>query len=60
MDQVVVLSDDLSSWTREVQSVGLFGSSKIVQFEDEMLGQLGLIAPDDPSYTCVHEAELVA
>ena len=60
MNQIVVLGDDLCSWTGEVQCVGLFSAAKVVQLEDEVLGQVGFVTPDDPANTSVDETELVA
>ena len=60
MDEIVILSDDLSAWTGEVQGVGFFGAAKVVELEDQMLGQVGLITPDDPTDTGIDETELMA
>lgn len=53
MDQVVVLRDDLSAGAREIEGVGFFGAAEIVEFEDEMFGEVGLVTPDDPADTGV-------
>jgi hypothetical protein len=49
MDQIVVLCNDLGSWSREAQGVRLFCPSQIMKFENEMPGQIGFVPPDDPS-----------
>ena len=59
MNQVEVLRDHLSPGTGEVQGKGLFGASEIVEFEDELLGQVRLITPDDPSEASVDEPKLM-
>ena len=59
MNQVEVLRDHLSSGTREVQREGLLGASEIMKFEDELLGQVRLIPPDDPSEASVDEPKLM-
>lgn len=60
MDEVVVLRDDLGAWTGEVEGVGLFGASKVMKLENEMLGEVGFISPNDPAYTGVDETKLMA
>jgi len=32
--------------------------TEIVKLEDEVLGKVALVTPDDPAYTGVHKAEL--
>lgn len=60
VDQVVVLSDHRGPRPREVERVRLFRAAEIVQLEDQLLGQVRLIAPDDPSQSGIHEAVFVA
>jgi hypothetical protein len=60
MDQVVVLRNDLRSRPGKVKSERLLRAAKVVELEDEMLGEIALIPPDDPANTCIDEAELVA
>ena len=51
MNKVIVLGDNLGPRTREIESVGLFCSTEVVQLKDQMLGKVRLVSPDDPSYT---------
>lgn len=60
MDEVEVLSDDLCTWTGEIQRVGLLGAAKVMQFEDQMTREIRLVAPDDPSHTSIHQSKLVS
>jgi hypothetical protein len=60
MDQVVVLGDDLGSGTREVEGVGFFCSTQVVQLEDQVLRKHRLVTPNYPAHTSVDEAKLVA
>ena len=60
MDQVVVLGYDLGARAGEVERVGLFCAAEVVEFEDQMLGEVGFVAPDDPAYARVDETEFVA
>lgn len=54
MNEVEVLGNNLRTGSREIQGIGLFCSSKVVKFEDQVLGEVGLIAPDDPPDSGVH------
>ena len=49
MDEVVVLRDDLGAGSREVECVGLLGTAEVVQFEDEMAGEVFFVTPDYPA-----------
>lgn len=60
MHEVEVLRDDGRSWAREVEREAVFDGAEVVELEDEVLGQVRLVAPDDPADTDVGEAELVA
>ena len=60
VDQVVVLGDDLSAGTGEVERVGFFGAAEVVELEDEVFGEIGLVAPNDPADAGIDEAEFVA
>lgn len=60
MDQVVVLHYDLGAGTGEVERVGLFGAAEVVQLEDQVFGEEGLVAPDDPADAGGDEAVFVA
>lgn len=60
MNQVVVLCNNLCSWSREVQGVGLLCSAEVMEFEDKVLGQELFVSPDDPTDACVDESEFVA
>lgn len=59
VDQVVVLRNDLSTWTRKVQCVRLFRAAEIVELEDQMFRQVTFVSPDDPANTSVHQAEFM-
>lgn len=58
--EVVVLGNDLSSRTGKVESVRFFSASKVMKLEDEVLGKIGLIAPDDPPNAGVYQPKLMA
>lgn len=60
MNEIVVLRDDLRSRSGEVQSVGLLCSAQIVQLKHQMLGQVALVSPDDPSNTSIDQPEFVS
>lgn len=60
MNEVKVLSNDLGTGSREIQGIGLFCSSKVVKFKDQVLGEIRLVAPDDPPNSGVHETKLVS
>lgn len=38
--QVVILPDHLRSGTREIERIGFFSASQVVQLEDQILGQV--------------------
>ena len=59
MDKVIILRNNLGTWTREIKRVRLFGATKVVQFEDEVTGEVFLIAPDYPADSGVYQAEFV-
>ena len=59
MNQIVILCDDLSSRSREVESVRLLSASEVVKLEDQVLWQKLLVSPYDPTYTGVDQTELV-
>ena len=59
VDQVVVLSDDLRTGPREIQRIRFLGSSKVMQLELQVLGQVFLIAPDDPTHAGKYESKFV-
>lgn len=59
MDEVVVLGDDLSAWTGEIERVRFFGAPKVVELKDEMFWEVGLITPDDPADTGINETEFM-
>jgi hypothetical protein len=60
VDEVVVLRNDLSSWSRKVQGVRFFRAAEIVKLEDKVFRELTLVSPDNPSYTSVNQTEFVA
>lgn len=60
MDEVVVLRDDLGAWTGEVQSIRFFGASKVMKLENEVLGEVGFIPPNDPAHAGVDKTKFMA
>lgn len=58
--EVVVLGNNLSSGTGEVEGVRFFSASEVMKLEDEVLGKIGLIAPDDPTNAGVYQPKLMA
>ena len=60
MDEVVVLDDDLGAWAGEVKCVGLLGAAEVVELEDEVFGEEGLVTPDDPAEAGGYEPVFVA
>ena len=60
MDQVVILDDDLRAGAGKVEGKGLLSAAEIVEFEDEVRWEEGLVAPDDPTYARGDETVLVA
>lgn len=60
VDEEEVLGDDLGAGAGEVEGVGFLGAAEVVELEDEVLGQVGLVPPDDPSYSSVDQSELVS
>ena len=54
MDEHIVLGNDLSTWAREIERVGLLSPAQVVKLEDEVLWEICFISPDNPTYTCVH------
>ena len=48
-NQLIVLADDLTSSTREVESEGGLIGAKVVDIEDQLLRQELWVTPDDPS-----------
>jgi len=55
-DQLVILTDDMGSAFREVESERGLVSSEVVDVEDEFLWKKLWCAPKNPSYTWVNEA----
>jgi len=60
MNEIEILGDYLGTWTREIESVGFFCSSQVMELENQMLWEIGLISPDNPSYTGIHQPEFVS
>jgi hypothetical protein len=60
MNQTKVLRENRRRRTRKVEREGIFDGTKIMELEDEVLGEMGLITPDNPADTDVGEAEFVA
>lgn len=60
MHEVEVLCDDRVGGAREVQRERVLDRAEVVQLEDQVLGQVLLRPPDDPSDTDVRESKLVS
>ena len=60
VDEEEVLGDDLGAGAGEVERVGFLGAAEVVEFEDEVFGEVGLVPPDDPSHASVDQSELVS
>lgn len=60
MNEVEVLRDDGRSRAREVEGEAVFDGTEVVQFEDQVLREMGLVPPDDPANADVGKTELVA
>lgn len=60
VDEEEVLGDDLGARAGEVEGVGFLGAAEVVELEDEVFGQVGLVPPDDPSDSSVDQAEFVS
>ena len=60
MDKIEILGNNGCSWSREVQREGIFHGAKVVQFEDKVLGEMGLVSPYDPPNANVGKAEFVS
>ena len=59
-DEVVVLGEHHRGAGREVEGEGGVGLAEVVLVEDEVVGQVGLLAEDEPADARVDEPELVA
>lgn len=53
MNQVVILRNDLGTRSREVEGVRLFGSTQVMQFENEVFREKTFIPPNDPAHTSI-------
>jgi hypothetical protein len=53
VDEVVVLGDYLGAGAGDVEGEGFFGAAEVVEFEDEVFGEIAFVAPDDPAYAGV-------
>lgn len=58
VDQVVVLRDDLGARAGEVEGEGFFSAAQVVKLEDQVLGQVAFVAPNDPADAGIDETEL--
>ena len=58
--EIVVLGDGLAAGAREVQREGGHVAAEIIDVEDQVLGEVLLLAPDHPPAAQGREAELVA
>ena len=54
------MGDDLGAGAGEVESVGFLGAAEVVEFEDEVFGEVGLVTPDDPADAGIDKAEFMA
>ena len=60
MDEVVVLRYDLGPWTGEIEGVRFLRASQVMKLENEVLGEVRLISPNDPAHAGVDEPKLMA
>ena len=60
VDEVVVLANDLSARSREIQGVALFRATQVVQLKDQMFGKIRLVSPDDPANTRIDKTEFMS
>ena len=60
MDEVIILHDNLCAGPREVERERLLGAAEVVELEDEMLGEITNIAPDNPTYTGSYQTVFVS
>ena len=58
--EIVVLRDDLPARAREVEGEGRHAAAEIVDVEDQVLGQVAFLPPEDPAASQRGEPELVA
>ena len=58
-EEVVVLRDNLSAWSREIQGEGWHVATEIIDVEDQILRQIGLLSPDHPPRSERRQAEFV-
>lgn len=54
-----VLGDDRSSRTAEVERERIFNRTEVVEFENEILGKITLLSPDDPTDANRRKTKLV-
>ena len=59
MNEIIILRDDLGARAGEVQGIGFFCSTKIVQLKDQVFGKVRLVTPDDPANARIDKTELV-
>jgi hypothetical protein len=57
--EVEVLRNDRRGRAREVERERVLDRAEIVQLEDEVLREVGLVAPDNPADATVRKSELV-
>lgn len=60
VDETKVLRDDRRRGTGEVEREGVLDRAKVMELEDEILGEMGFVAPDNPTNTDVGQTEFVA
>ncbi len=56
----IVLRDNLTGGTRKVQREGRHVAAQIIDVEDQIVGQIGFVAPDDPTDSQRREAVFVS
>lgn len=59
MQEVEVLSNNRSGWSREVERERVLDRAEVVKFKDEILGQVGFVAKDDPTNSDISEPKFM-
>jgi hypothetical protein len=60
MDEVKVLGDNVSAWTRKIESISFLTSSEIMQFKSQVSRKLFFVTPDYPSKTRIDKSKFVS
>ena len=58
--EVVILGNDLISWTTKIEGKVWHETPEIIAFKNEVVGEIVLFAPNGPSHARVHEPVFVA